>query len=1131
MMRSYAGQLLRRLATAATTCLSAALLAWLPQAATAQTTPPAWEVALAGNNNQPNATGASQATATAVNAAGDVFVTGSFSGKVAFGPTRLVSAFGDDIFVAKWDATAGAWAWAIRDGGPSSEIAYGIAVNGANVYVTGSFGTGSGASFSGQTLPGVGTNTADVFVAKYVDNGTSAANGWATSGGGTGNDYGYGIAVSGTNVYVTGSFFSNTNASFAGQALPGQGGQEAFVAKYVDQGASVADGWAVSNGGSGSDVGRGIAASGTIVYATGAFASGTSARIGGRALPGAGGQDAFVVKYTDAGLSATNGWAVSSGGNGDDQGNGLAVVGTNVYAVGSTSGSNIRIAGQPLTSAGGSDVFVAKYVDAGSSATNGWAVRGGGTGNDLGQGIAASGTSVYATGTFISGTGASFAGQTLVGTSASTTADAFVAKYVDSGTSVANGWAAGGGGTDFDQGKGLAVSGAGVYMAGQVGPTLARFGPATGPLLAPANSALLGGLDPATGTWQRADGPLQGTGTSSTAATAVNAAGDVFVAGYFTGTVGFGSTRLVSAGSTDVFVAKWDATAGAWAWATSGGGTDGDVGSGIAVSGASVYVTGYFGSSSNAIVAGQALFGMGTNSADVFVAKYVDNGTSVANGWATSGGGTDYDIGYGIAVSGTNVYVTGFFTSNTRASIAGRTLTGAGSHDVFVAKYVDQGSSVVGNWAISGGGSSFDRGQGIAVSGTNVYVTGFFSSNGNAYLGGQTLPGTGADQNFDVFVAKYVDNGGSVAYGWVTSGGGTGDDSGEAVAVSGSNVYVTGSFGSGTAATLAGQPLLGTGTLNADIFVAKYVDNGSSAANGWAVGGGGTGYDRGNDIAASGANVYVTGSFVSNTGASLAGQALPGAGNADVFVAKYVDQGTSAAPGWVASGGGAAGDGGASLALSGQRVYVGGSAAGPVTFGALTIGNPDNGQLNFLARLTDSNSNAPLPVALTQFAAAAEGPAAVRLTWATASEKNSQHFEVERSADGVAFAAIGTVAAAGTTATARTYTLRDAALPAGASVLYYRLRQVDLDGTAHYSPVRSVAVASGLSLYPNPALGGVATLSGVAPGVAVQVLDALGRVAATATADAAGTAHVAAGLVPGVYVVRAGSAALRLVVE
>ncbi|HEX8507619.1 MAG TPA: hypothetical protein VF630_19810 [Hymenobacter sp.] len=45
---------------------------------------------------------------------------------------------------------------------------------------------------------------------------------------------------------------------------------------------------------------------------------------------------------------------------------------------------------------------------------------------------------------------------------------------------------------------------------------------------------------------------------------------------------------------------------------------------------------------------------------------------------------------------------------------------------------------------------------------------------------------------------------------------------------------------------------------------------------------------------------------------------------------------------------------------------------------------------------------------LTAFTAA--GPAAVRPAWATASEKNSQQFGVERSADGVAFARIGTAA-------------------------------------------------------------------------------------------------------------------------
>ena len=65
---------------------------------------------------------------------------------------------------------------------------------------------------------------------------------------------------------------------------------------------------------------------------------------------------------------------------------------------------------------------------------------------------------------------------------------------------------------------------------------------------------------------------------------------------------------------------------------------------------------------------------------------------------------------------------------------------------------------------------------------------------------------------------------------------------------------------------------------------------------------------------------------------------------------------------------------------------------------------------------TLGNAAAPLPVELTQFTATAEGPAAVRPVWATASERNSQAFEVERSADGRTFGRIGTVAAAGSSA-------------------------------------------------------------------------------------------------------------------
>jgi hypothetical protein len=95
---------------------------------------------------------------------------------------------------------------------------------------------------------------------------------------------------------------------------------------------------------------------------------------------------------------------------------------------------------------------------------------------------------------------------------------------------------------------------------------------------------------------------------------------------------------------------------------------------------------------------------------------------------------------------------------------------------------------------------------------------------------------------------------------------------------------------------------------------------------------------------------------------------------------------------------------------------------------------------------------------------------------------------------------------------------------------------VDQDGAASYSPVRPVALAgaaAGLSLFPNPAPGGAATLLGAAPGAVVTVLDALGRPVLAAPVDASGAARLAlpAACAAGVYVVRVGDQALRLLVK
>jgi hypothetical protein len=116
-------------------------------------------------------------------------------------------------------------------------------------------------------------------------------------------------------------------------------------------------------------------------------------------------------------------------------------------------------------------------------------------------------------------------------------------------------------------------------------------------------------------------------------------------------------------------------------------------------------------------------------------------------------------------------------------------------------------------------------------------------------------------------------------------------------------------------------------------------------------------------------------------------------------------------------------------------------------------GNSDQA---FVAYNTAALSIQPLPVTLTAFTGVAQGHA-VHLSWQTASERNAATFVVEASADGLAYAPVGRVAAAGTTTQAQRYAFRYQ--PSQPGLGYYRLRQVDQDGTDHYSPV--VAVRTG----------------------------------------------------------------------
>lgn len=152
----------------------------------------------------------------------------------------------------------------------------------------------------------------------------------------------------------------------------------------------------------------------------------------------------------------------------------------------------------------------------------------------------------------------------------------------------------------------------------------------------------------------------------------------------------------------------------------------------------------------------------------------------------------------------------------------------------------------------------------------------------------------------------------------------------------------------------------------------------------------------------------------------------------------------------------------------GNASTTGANAAGTITSNSLTsFATPSP------ITLTSNNAYNPLPVELIKFDVKPEDERA-KLLWATASEKDNDYFEVERSDDGVHYSAIGQVRGAGNSSAILTYTWYDLKPLRGLS--YYRLKQVDINGDFEYSDVRTCLFnvkqsGKSFTLYPNPNSG------------------------------------------------------------
>ena len=454
-------------------------------------------------------------------------------------------------------------------GGSGLDYGTGIAVDSAgNAYVTGSISSRFFPVTVGPDLSFNGGFT-DAFVVKVNASGTALV--YAGYIGGSGEDYGRGIAVdSAGNAYVTG-LTTSTEASFPVTVGPdlthNGGGFDAFVAKVNPAGTALV--YAGYIGGSGNDLGFGIAvdSTGNAYVAGSTYSDETSFPVTvGPDLTFNGNGDAFVAKVNPAGTALV--YCGYIGGSAADGGTGIAVDNAgNVYVSGTTNSTETSFpvtAGPGLTYNGGLyDAFVAKVNPAGTALV--YAGYIGGNSEDQAAGIAVDGAgNAYVTG-WTSSTETTF--PVLVGPRLTYNGgdfDAFIAKVNPAGTALVYAGYIGGNGND--QGAGIAVdSGGNAYVTGYTGSDQTSFPVLGGPDLTYNGGlydAFVAKVNPA-GTALLYAGYIGGIAVDTAGGIAVDSAGNAYVTGStsstegtFPVTVGPDLTFNGNFDAMDVFVAK-----------------------------------------------------------------------------------------------------------------------------------------------------------------------------------------------------------------------------------------------------------------------------------------------------------------------------------------------------------------------------------------------------------------------------------------------------------------------------------------------------------------------------------------------------------------------------------------------
>lgn len=297
----------------------------------------------------------------AVDASGNVFVTGAFnSNSISFGSGGLTNAGTNtsDIFLVKYNAS-GNVQWAQSAGGSANDLANGVAADSlGNAYITGYFSS-SNINFGTGIINNNTANTQDVFITKYNGSGTAA---WVQRAGGSMDDYANAIAIRGNRLYITGGFNSASIAVGTTTLNNNSAGTSDFVLARYDLNGNAQ--WATEAGDTDSEAGNGIATDAAGNVFVGGYYISNTITFGTNTLTNAVGgyRDLFVAAYTSGGFAA---WAnTATAASYDETANAVAATsnGSDVYVGGSFNSSVASFGAHNVYKGCGDDVFVAKLT-------------------------------------------------------------------------------------------------------------------------------------------------------------------------------------------------------------------------------------------------------------------------------------------------------------------------------------------------------------------------------------------------------------------------------------------------------------------------------------------------------------------------------------------------------------------------------------------------------------------------------------------------------------------------------------------------------------------------------------------------------------------------------------------------